>query len=74
MGAIRWDAWYGEQPGTAGVVGRTVTEDLSYHAGKPTDRWHCERDRVPRACVCLACVFLACVCLAPALSNTAQSC
>lgn len=52
MGAIRWDAWYGEHPGNAGVVGRTVTEDLSYHAGKPTDRWHCERDRVPRACPC----------------------
>ena len=33
MGAIRWDAWYGEQPGNAGVVGRTVTEDLSYHNG-----------------------------------------
>ena len=32
MGAIRWDAWYGEQPGNAGVVGRTVTEDLSFQA------------------------------------------
>ena len=35
LGAIRWDAWYGEQPGNAGVVGRTVTEDLSYHNGAP---------------------------------------
>eukprot|EP01046_Picozoa_sp_COSAG06_P041766 COSAG06_NODE_5228_length_3626_cov_1.488234_2_plen_570_part_00 len=34
------DAWYGEQPGDAGVVGRTVTEDLSYHAGKAVDKWH----------------------------------
>ena len=40
IGAIRWDAWYGEHPGNAGVVGRTVTEDLSYHAGKSVDKWH----------------------------------
>eukprot|EP01052_Picozoa_sp_SAG31_P027777 SAG31_NODE_2628_length_5350_cov_48.017901_4_plen_595_part_00 len=40
MGAIRWDAWYGEHPGDYGTVGRTVTEDLSYHAGEPTDKWH----------------------------------
>ena len=29
VGAVRWDAWYGAPPGNVGIVGRTVTVDLS---------------------------------------------
>ena len=29
VGAVRWDAWYGAPPGDVGIVGRTVTNDLS---------------------------------------------
>lgn len=38
VGAVRWDAWYGAPPGNIGVVGRTVTMDLSpsrYHYRLP---------------------------------------
>ena len=29
VGAIRWDAWFGSREGRGGIVGRTVTQDLS---------------------------------------------
>ena len=38
VGAIRWDAWFGSPPGLAGIVGQTVTGDLSperYHYRLP---------------------------------------